>query len=214
MNTAPSLIETGSPDWPESLSNIAGGETYNKFWTIGDQCILRLRLLAFFCSMRCPGAVILQVYDLARALRDAGVPVIGGFHSPMEQECLDLLLRGNQPIAICPARSIDRMRIPRPWRHGLAENQLLVISPFEGKYRRPTTALAERRNRFVAAIAAEIFVAHAEPGSKTEQLCQEFLEAGRRVWLLDGSANPQLCERGATPVTVADLVTHASPSFE
>jgi hypothetical protein len=54
-------------------------------------------------------------------LRGAGIPIIGGFHSPMEKECLDLLLRGQQPIVICPARSIQGMRIcgfPQPgdWR--------------------------------------------------------------------------------------------------
>jgi predicted AAA+ superfamily ATPase len=41
----------------------------------------------------------------ALALREAGIPVIGGFHAPMEKECLDLLLRGTQPVVICPARS-------------------------------------------------------------------------------------------------------------
>ena len=65
--------------------------------------ILERRLLGLFCSTKCPGDAILQTYDLVRALRDAGVAVIGGFHSPMEKECLDLLLRGNQPIVICPA---------------------------------------------------------------------------------------------------------------
>jgi hypothetical protein len=34
----------------------------------------------------------LKTYDLARDLRDADVPVIGGFHTPMEKECLRLLL--------------------------------------------------------------------------------------------------------------------------
>ena len=31
-----------------------------------------------------------------------GVPMIGGFHTPMEQECLEVLLRGQQPVVICP----------------------------------------------------------------------------------------------------------------
>jgi len=30
----------------------------------------------------------LRTYDLARALRDAGVPVISGFHSPIEKVAL------------------------------------------------------------------------------------------------------------------------------
>ncbi len=81
-------------------------------WAIGDAQILNVGLLALFCSVRCPGDLILKTYDLARTLRDAGVPVIGGFHSPMEKECLRLLLRGQQPVVVCPARNIENMRVP------------------------------------------------------------------------------------------------------
>ena len=60
--------------------------------TIGNASILDADLTALFCSGQCPGDVILKMCDLARAMRDAGVPVIGGFLSPMEKECLRLLL--------------------------------------------------------------------------------------------------------------------------
>src|SRR5438552_478970 len=73
----------------------------------GDVGILHNGTMALFCSIRCPGDVILRTYDLARALRDARITVVGGFHSPMEKECLDLLLRGTGPVVICPARSIE-----------------------------------------------------------------------------------------------------------
>jgi len=33
--------------------------------------------------------------------------VVSGFHALMEKECLDLLLRGTQPIVICPLASIE-----------------------------------------------------------------------------------------------------------
>jgi hypothetical protein len=34
----------------------------------------------------------------------------------MEKECLELLLRGMQSVVICPARGIERMRLPSAWR--------------------------------------------------------------------------------------------------
>lgn len=43
---------------------------------IGGRAILRLPLIAFFCSNHYPGDIILKSYDLARVMRDAGVPVI------------------------------------------------------------------------------------------------------------------------------------------
>ena len=88
--------------YPSTLRDGMATRAYQRVWAVGNLSLLDGALLGFFCSTKCPGEVILQTYDLARALRDAGVPVIGGFHSPMEQECLALLLRGQQPIVICP----------------------------------------------------------------------------------------------------------------
>jgi predicted Rossmann fold nucleotide-binding protein DprA/Smf involved in DNA uptake len=102
-------------------------------------------------------------------LRDAGVAVIGGFHSPMEKECLNLLLRGKQPIVICPARGLQRMRIPPAWKTPLESGRLLILSPFGEEHRRVTADLAAQRNQFVAALADKVFIAHAATGSKTAE---------------------------------------------
>src|SRR5947208_16948455 len=65
---------------------------------IDSRGILSKPMLAFFCSERCPGDLIVTACDLATKLRDAAVPVISGFHSPVEKECLRILLRGMQPV--------------------------------------------------------------------------------------------------------------------
>lgn len=79
-------------------------------------------------------------------MRDAGVAVIGGFQTPIEKECLRLLLRGNQSLVICPARGIDNMRVPRDWRGRLEDGKILVLSPFPETVRRATAESAARRN--------------------------------------------------------------------
>ena len=161
-------------------------------WTIGDRKILDRGLLGLLCSSRCPGDTILRTYDLARALRDARTAVIGGFHSPMEQECLDFLLRGNQPLVVCPARAIQGMRLPAAWRNPIEQGRLLVLSPFSGANRRPTLGLAEKRNRLVAELARRVFVAHAAPGSKTEALCREMHTLGKELWTFENSLTPTM----------------------
>jgi len=108
---------------------------------------------------------------LARVLRDAGVAAIGGFHSPIEKDCLDLLLRGTQPIIVCPARSIENMRIRKEYRKSLDKGKLLFLSPFNKDQRRPTVKTSTSRNLLVAALSSVAFVAHAGPGSKTEEFC-------------------------------------------
>ena len=124
--------------------------SYPCIWAIGSLDILNTRLIGFFCSTKCPGNVIIHIYDLARALRDSGISVISGFHAPMEKECLDLLLRGRQPVVLCPARNIEQMRHPTAWRAPIAEGRMLVLSPFGAPHHRATADLAEQRNCFVS----------------------------------------------------------------
>ena len=163
----------------------------------GNLSLLDESLTALFCSNRCPGDLILKTYDLATAMRDAGVPVIGGFQTPMERECLRLLLRGEQPVVVCPARGIDNMRIPREWRPALDDGRLLVLSTFPATVRRPTAELAAQRNELVANLAQQVFIAHAAPGSRTEAFAHKLVESGKPLLTLDSPANANLVVIGA-----------------
>ena len=167
---------------------------------LGNLRLLDHPLTALFCSNRCPGDLILKTYDLARAMRDAGVPVIGGFQTPMERECLRLLLRGSQPVVVCPARGIDNMRTPRDWRPALDEGRLLVLSPFVATVRRPTAELAAKRNNLVASLASRVFIAHAAPGSKTEAFARKLTASGKSLLTLVSPANAKLLAMGAEVV--------------
>jgi predicted Rossmann fold nucleotide-binding protein DprA/Smf involved in DNA uptake len=201
------VLNPKNPDFPTALLRATQGTGFSRFWAIGDVKILNTPLLGLLCSIRCPGRVIVQTYDLARALRDAQVPVISGFHSPMEKECLDFLLRGKQPIVICPARSVTNMRMPTAWRKACAEGRLLILSPFAPKHGRISALLAEKRNRFVSLLADQFFVPYAVPGSKTEQLCQDLLSTGKRVYTFESEKESIIVRAGAMPVTVDHLVS-------
>ena len=139
---------------------------------IGDFASLSQTNTGLFCSVRCPGDKILAAYDTARKLRDDGVAVISGFHSPVEKECLRILLRGKQPIIICLARAMEKIRIPADWRGALDTGRLLVLSPFEKRPRRPTVESSYRRNKLVAALCEEALIVHAEPGGSVERITE------------------------------------------
>ena len=111
-----------------------------------------------------------------------------------------MLLRGKAPIIICPARSIERMRIPSGWRRPLDEGRLLLLSPFEPKHHRPTVELAQRRNEFVAALGDEVFVAHATPGGKIEHLCRKIVSWRKPLLTFDHPENANLLALGANPI--------------
>ena len=179
----------------------------------GNLSLLEKPLTALFCSKRCPGDLILKTYDLAKAMRDAGTPVIGGFQAPMEKECLRLLLRGSQPVVVCPARSIDNMRIPRDWRDPLNAGRMLILSPFPATVRRPTAETAARRNDLVADLAHRVFIAHAAPGSKTEAFARKLAHAGKPLLTLTSPANKNLAGLGAKVVEHTDALNVSRRAF-
>ena len=206
MSPNATILTATNPHFPVALQSGTLLAPCPQIWALGNFDILAMPLLGFFCATRCPGNIILRTYDLALALREAGVPVMGGFHTPMEKECLEVLLRGRQPVVICPARSIERLRMPVGWRKPYAEGRLLVLSPFAAHQRRPTAALAEDRNYFVATLATHIFVAYAGPGSRTAQFCAELVAQHRRIYTLDLPDNAYLMQRGVMSHTLHDLV--------
>ena len=48
-------------------SMIQGNREFQTIWTLGDLDILKVPLTGIFCSIQCPGNVILRIYDLIRA---------------------------------------------------------------------------------------------------------------------------------------------------
>ncbi len=158
--------------WPRSLNERLGDSAPSALQAIGPVALLATRKTALFCSARTPGAAILCSHDTARRMRDEGVAVISGFHSPVEKDCLRILLRGKQPIIICPARAIEGMRIPPECRATFEAGRLLFLSPFTEQPKRVTKESAMRRNEIVAALADEVFIAHIAPDGETERIAE------------------------------------------
>jgi len=169
----PTCIKPSDVRWPRLLAERLGTEAPPHLTTLGNLDLLALPKTALLGSARCPGDAILRAYDQATKWRDEGRCVISGFHSPVEKECLRILLRGRQPIILCPARALPK-RVPAEWKKPLAEGRLLILSCFTAAHRRATTKLAARRNQVVAALADEIWFAHITPGGQMEQLAKKF----------------------------------------
>ena len=169
-----------------------GASSPAKVWAAGPINVLERDKTGFFCSGQCPGGVILKTFDAITAMRDECRILVGGFHSPMEWECLGILLRGRQPVIWVPARGIVGMHLKPELQSAFAAGRLLILSPFDPKQRRITADLAEDRNRFVASLADRAFVAHAAPGSKTLALSDELRSLGKPVLTVDDPANVHL----------------------
>jgi predicted Rossmann fold nucleotide-binding protein DprA/Smf involved in DNA uptake len=173
MAIAIQVIDQNSPLYPILLLERMGKVAPVRLWAIGRIDLIHIPKTAFFCSKRCTVDAVLKAMDQARNWRNQGRCIISGFHSPMEKECLQILLRGRQPIIICPARSIETMRIPKVWRPAIEEGRVLMLSMFPAAERRMTAALAEQRNQLVAAMANEVFLAHIVPKGRTSRLSKQ-----------------------------------------
>ena len=168
----PVTLTPADTAWPASLAERMGGAAPPALQAIGPLAFLVKRKTAFFCSARTPGDAILRAHEAARSMRDGGLTVISGFQSPLEKDCLEILLRGRQPMVIGLARSLEGMRLPAVWRQNIDAGRLLLISPFPESVRRVTAATAEQRNTLVAALAGEVYFAHVTLGGSLERLSQ------------------------------------------
>ena len=93
MTTPLQVIDRNSQSYPISPAKRLGKDTPVRLWAIGRLDLIGISKTALFCSKSCPGDAILAVMDQAQKWRDQGRCIISGFHSPIEKECLQILLR-------------------------------------------------------------------------------------------------------------------------
>jgi predicted Rossmann fold nucleotide-binding protein DprA/Smf involved in DNA uptake len=192
-------VRPGGPDFPLSLMAHCMEVPLN---VLGDPGLLRLPAMGLFCSVKCPGAVILRTYDAMQRLKLHDRVIAGGFHSPMELTCLDILLRGRVKLILCPARGIERLRVRLEWRNPLEVNRLVIVSPFDGGSRRSTVQLASARNRFVAALSTSLLIPFAARRSRTERFAVDMLSAGKQVYTFSCPESRPLVDLGASILDV------------
>jgi predicted Rossmann fold nucleotide-binding protein DprA/Smf involved in DNA uptake len=200
------IISPEHPDHPAGLKTCIAFKTAPTLTAIGNLSLLQKPAIALFCSRQCSGELILKTYDLAQSLRDSEILVISGFHTPIEQDCLKILLRGIQPIIYCPARSIHNLRLSSEQKQAVDKNRLLLISPFSSSYPRVTAKLAGKRNDMIGAIAHTLFIAYASPNSKTLAFAQSLTSVGKSVVTFASSSNPSLKEQGIIGLDIDAIV--------
>ncbi|MCW2310694.1 DNA-processing protein DprA [Rhodoferax antarcticus] len=174
------VLTAGDAAYPPQLLARLGQQAPTCLTLVGNASLLTLPKTALFCSARCPGSAILPAYDQAARWRDGGRCIISGFHSPVESECLRILLRGTSPVIICPARGPFK-RVPPDWQKALDAGNLLIVSAFPVTEVRVTAELARKRNEVVAALANEAWFAHITPGGNNDLLSASLGRWGLRI---------------------------------
>lgn len=130
---------------------------------IGELGLLTSPMTAFFASRQCPGFAIRATMDWALEQASARRAIVGGFHSPLEQSVLRLLLEARSPVVAVLARPVADARLKPEWETAIARGSMTVVS-CSTQAKRLTSEAALERNELVARLAERIVIAHASKG--------------------------------------------------
>ena len=151
-------------NWPKQLA----GSVHQFLDLIGDPTLVSGTSVAVFCSSQCPGDAILETMKwISELADDESRTVIGGFHSAMEKSFLEILLDGRCRLVVCPARSLERYRIPATFKARIAQGRLTIASSLRKSVRMNSATSSNHRNQLVASLAQQIAVTYASPESRT-----------------------------------------------
>ena len=150
--------------------------------TLGDVSILDRPKVGFLSSRRVPPAAVMKCYDWATEMRDKGVCVMGGFHSPLERDVLKLLLQGKQPVIWVLAHKLwTEKSIPKPYREPIAAGRLLVVSPVAQTVTRVDARTAEIRNRYILEHSEKVVFAAIDSTGCLARLVGDYPDLNRQV---------------------------------
>lgn len=155
---------------------------------LGGQELLTLPMTAFFASRQCPGTAIRLAMDWALQQAQAKNVVISGFHSPLEQSVLKVLIEAHSPVVVVLARPVEGARLQPEWIDRLQQGCMAVVSA-SASSARLTSELATERNNLVAQLAEQIVVAYVSIGGALEGLCTQWQAQGRQIIPLSNGEN-------------------------
>lgn len=124
--------------------------------TLGNTSLLYRKKIGYFASSKIASLSVLPTLDwTAEVAKRDDVAIVSGFHSKMEREVLDFLLRGKCGIICVLAREIYK-KIPNKFQVAFESNRVLFISPCKTSATMASRRLCQRRNEYVASIADEL----------------------------------------------------------
>ena len=141
--------------------------------TLGNTSLLERKKIGYFASGTIASLSVLPTLDWATevAKRD-DVAIVSGFHSKMEREVLDILLKGRCGIICVLARPMYKV-IPDKYRNAFAQNRVLFISHNTAKSTMTSRLLCQKRNEYIASISDELVFSSLSPHSSLYPLYQK-----------------------------------------
>lgn len=139
---------------------------------LGNTEVLNLHKIGFFASSKISTLSVLPTLDwAAETAKREEIAVVSGFHSRMEREVLDFLMKGRCGIICVLARPIYKI-VPTSFRAAHAQGRVLFISTNTYKSTMTSRHLCHLRNEQVASIADELVFSSLKPESSLNSIIE------------------------------------------
>lgn len=124
---------------------------------LGNTELLKQNKVGFLASRKISSLSILPTLDWATEIsKREEIAVVSGFHSKMERNVLEILLKGQCGIIIVLARGMYR-KLPIQYEEAMSQKRLLIISNEKDNVKRVSEQTAHKRNEYVKSISDEMY---------------------------------------------------------
>lgn len=124
---------------------------------LGNKELLKQKKVGFLASRKISSLSILPTLDWATEVsKREDTAIVSGFHSKMERNVLEILLKGRCAIIIVLARGMYR-KLPKQYEEAMLQNRLLIISNEKDNVKRVSEQTAHKRNEYVKSISDEMY---------------------------------------------------------
>ena len=193
---------------PSNLKSFFHGKPPS-LWCRGDPTILDRTLLGIISARQIDSDLASESSQLLKQLvfmKDFSF--VGGWHSPLEEEALRIVLAQEASIIFCVAKSLDRFVPSIEVASRVSQGQALLLTHCSPKAKRITRDASIRRNQLVVELAKTILILSAPEGSASLNLARSALRQGKTVHTLEHRLNKDLLIAGAVPAT-SDTIKEA-----
>jgi DNA processing protein len=182
-----------------------GGEQVPKLWYCGELSLLKNQLLGVVSARKIEPDLALKAADLLEQLASTGLTFIGGWHSPLEEEALRVLLRAPAKIVFCVSKSLEKF-VPSPAIDSLVtEGRGLLLTHCSPRVRRISRDASLRRNEVFLNLAKALLVLSAPPRSASLKLAEVAVKLSKPVFAVEHRINAELLTSGAAPATFENI---------
>lgn len=190
---------------PTNLNSFLGGKP-PKLWCSGEPAILTGKLLGILSARQIDHDLALKSSQLLKQVASLkSISFIGGWHSPLEEEALRILLASQAPIVFCVPKSLNQFTPSVEVNNRVHQGQGLLLTHCSAKAKRISRDASLRRNQLVVGLAGALLVLSAPEGSASLKLAKSATHHGKLVLTPEHRINQELLASGALTATLENI---------